>query len=57
MSQRIPEDTESFLKMLDERHPHRCPDPRHDERKIWMDVGARRLIDTYLQHWKKQNDV
>lgn len=44
----LPMDTDSLIRWLDERYPHRCPDPRHDERKIWMDAGRRALIDALI---------
>ncbi len=52
----LPLDTESFLKLLDEQHPARFPDPTWAERKIWMEAGKRDLVETYVHLFNKQSN-
>jgi hypothetical protein len=35
---------EALLKKLDATFPDKCPDITDQERKIWMDAGARKVV-------------
>lgn len=40
----FPSIQEDLVNALDEMFPERCPDPRMDDRTIWMDVGKREVV-------------
>jgi len=44
----LPQSTEALLKLVDRENPQRLPDPKDDERLIWIKVGRRQLIDELL---------
>ena len=44
----LPQSTEALLKLVDSENPQRLPDPKDDERLIWIKVGRRQLIDELL---------
>lgn len=43
------------VKWMDDNYPLKNLDPGESERKIWMRVGERKLIDKMLLEVKKQN--
>ncbi|GGD03366.1 hypothetical protein GTQ45_01940 [Pyruvatibacter mobilis] len=49
----VPDD---LIKALDGRFPDRCPHPDWSDRKIWMAVGARKVVDFLKQQNTQQND-
>lgn len=44
----------ALVKALNQRFPHRCPNPNDSEREIWMKAGERRLVDFLLMQQAKQ---
>jgi hypothetical protein len=38
-----------LVDMLDELYPEQSPDPRDDERTVWMKAGKRELVRSLLQ--------
>lgn len=48
----IPDITEDQLKVLEDLFPERCPDPAWDDRRIWMEVGKRAVVNIMRQHHK-----
>lgn len=44
----LPQYAQDLIKQLDEWIPHKCPDPKMNERDIWMYAGKRQLIDHLL---------
>lgn len=36
--------TEELMNYLNKLYPERCPDPRHNDREIWMRAGERRVV-------------
>lgn len=44
-----------LLEALDQMYPERCPDPRADDREIWMAVGRRQVVRVLKEHYDRQN--
>lgn len=47
---RVPHLSNELIEKLDKDYPHKCPDHKMSEREIWMQVGARALVDKLKLH-------
>jgi len=54
---KVPAIPEPLIRVLDEQFPEMSPNPRDDEREIWMKAGERRLIRYLLEQYKRQNEI
>jgi hypothetical protein len=53
---KIPIYSSDLIQTLDQSYPARPPDPRHDEREIWMRAGERRLVERLLTLFKYSSE-
>lgn len=53
---RLPEDTDDLIRLLDEAYPERCPDPKASDRDIWIAVGARQVV-RFLLSLQQERDA
>jgi len=49
----IPDITQGQLEVLDAMFPNACPNPRWDDRRIWMEAGARMVVEKMLDHHRR----
>lgn len=52
----FPNVNELMVKELDKLFPLRSPDVSWPERRIWIEVGQRRVIDFLIEKMKEQNE-
>ncbi len=51
------DDIDTFIQWLDDLFPDKCPDIKHSEREIWINVGrhqAAQTIISKLSHMQKR---
>jgi hypothetical protein len=48
--------TPEQVALLEQCYPHRCPDPAHSERELWMKAGERRLVDVLKAKYEAAHD-
>ena len=53
----FPEVSKALLEHLDQRFPDRCPTECMNDREIWMEVGARRVVQFLQSIYQEQNDT
>ena len=53
---RLPTLDRTFVEVLNERIPERCPDPGWSEREIWMYAGKRELVNWLIGELTAQED-
>ena len=44
MIHKLPSTSVDLIELLDKKYPERSPDPKDDDREIWMKAGERRLV-------------
>ena len=49
----VPED---LVEALDSLFPDRCPSPEWDDRRIWIEVGQRKVVNLLKHKISKQNE-
>ena len=52
----LPMTVDLLLKELDSDYPERSPDPKQNERGIWIDVGKRELVRQLLLRQQTEKD-
>ena len=53
-AEKFPPVSKELIDKLNELYPEQCPDPKWDDRTIWMRAGERRVVRKLLQAYDNQ---
>lgn len=55
MINQIPPLSADLIELLNQKYPEQSPNPKDDERVIWMKAGKRQLVRELLESMKRIN--
>lgn len=53
----FPYTAKDLIEQLDKLIPHKCPDPKQDERSIWVYAGKRQLVDSLIMQLQQAHGL
>ena len=56
MEEDFPPISQDLLDALDKAFPERCPNPKWDDRRIWMEVGNVEVVRFLKRKFNEQNE-
>tara|TARA_Y100000996_G_C22400267_1_gene592848 strand:+ start:644 stop:847 length:204 start_codon:yes stop_codon:yes gene_type:complete len=55
IERKLPDLSKDLIDVLDERFPSRCPDPKDNDRDIWIKTGRRQVVEFLIDVYDEQH--